>query len=143
MNISQLSEFITNHPWLILAAVALTAMLIGGEIKRRLSGVRDVAPGAATRLLNHENAIMIDMRSDRDFRDGHIVNAVHAPADNSDMSARLEKYRDRPLIVYCRSGQRSMPVCSKLRKQGFEKVYNLKGGVLGWQQADLPISKGK
>ncbi len=143
MNISQLSEFITNHPWLILAAVALTAMLIGGELKRRLSGVRDVAPGEATRLLNHENAIMIDMRSDRDFRDGHIVNAVHAPAENSDMSARLEKYRDRPLIVYCRSGQRSMPVCSKLRKQGFEKVYNLKGGVLGWQQADLPISKGK
>ena len=143
MNISQLSEFITNHPWLILAAVALTAMLIGGELKRRLSGVRDVAPGEATRLLNHENAIMIDMRSDRDFRDGHIVNAVHAPADNGDMSARLEKYRDRPLIVYCRSGQRSMPVCSKLRKQGFEKVYNLKGGVLGWQQADLPISKGK
>ena len=47
MNISQLSEFITNHPWLILAAVALTAMLIGGEIKRRLSGVRDVAPGEA------------------------------------------------------------------------------------------------
>ena len=143
MNISQLSEFITNHPWLILAAVALTAMLIGGELKRRLSGVRDVAPGEATRLLNHENAIMIDMRSDRDFRDGHIVNAVHAPAENSDMSARLDKYRDRPLIVYCRSGQRSMPVCSKLRKQGFEKVYNLKGGVLGWQQADLPISKGK
>ena len=143
MNTSQLSEFITNHPWLILAAVALTAMLIGGELKRRLSGVRDVVPGEATRLLNHENAIMIDMRSDRDFRDGHIVNAVHAPADNSDISARLDKYRDRPLIVYCRSGQRSMPVCSKLRKQGFEKVYNLKGGVLGWQQADLPISKGK
>ena len=143
MNISQLSEFITNHPWLILAAVALTAMLIGGELKRRLSGVRDVAPGEATRLLNHENAIMVDMRSDRDFRDGHIVNAVHAPAENSDMSAQLDKYRDRPLIVYCRSGQRSMPVCSKLRKQGFEKVYNLKGGVLGWQQADLPVSKGK
>jgi rhodanese-related sulfurtransferase len=143
MNISQLSEFTTNHPWLILAAVALTAMLIGGELKRRLSGVRDVAPGEATRLLNHENAIMVDMRSDRDFRDGHIVNAVHVPAENSDMYARLDKYRDRPLIVYCRSGQRSLPVCSKLRKQGFEKVYNLKGGVLGWQQADLPISKGK
>jgi rhodanese-related sulfurtransferase len=143
MNISQLSEFITNHPWLILAAVALTAMLIGGELKRRLSGVRDVAPGEATRLLNHENAIMVDMRSDRDYRDGHIVNAVHVPAENSDMSARLDKYRDRPLIVYCRSGQRSLPVCSKLRKQGFEKVYNLKGGVLGWQQADRPVSKGK
>ena len=143
MNISQLTEFITNHPFLIMAAVALLAMLVGGEIKRRLSGVRDVGPGEATRLLNHENAIMVDMRSDRDYRDGHIVNALHVPAENNDMPARLDKYRDRPLIVYCRSGQRSLPVCGKLRKQGFEQVYNLKGGVLGWQQADLPVSKGK
>jgi rhodanese-related sulfurtransferase len=143
MNISQLSEFITNHPMLILAAVALLAMLVGGELKRRISGVKDVGPGEATRLLNHDNAIMVDMRSDKDFRDGHIVNALHVPADNSDMPARLDKYRDRPVIVYCRSGQRSLPVCSKLRKQGFERVYNLKGGVLGWQQADLPVSKGK
>jgi rhodanese-related sulfurtransferase len=143
MNISQLTEFISNHPFLILAALALLAMLIGGEIRRRLSGVKDVGPGEATRLLNHENAIMVDMRSDRDFRDGHIVNALHVPAENNDMPARLEKYRDRPLIVYCRSGNQSLTVCGKLRKQGFEKVYNLKGGVLGWQQADLPVSKGK
>ena len=143
MNISQLTEFISNHPFLILAALALLAMLIGGEMRRRLSGVKDVGPGEATRLLNHENAIMVDMRSDRDFRDGHIVNALHVPAENNDMPARLEKYRDRPLIVYCRSGNQSLTVCGKLRKQGFEKVYNLKGGVLGWQQADLPVSKGK
>ena len=143
MNISQLTEFISNHPFLILAALALLAMLIGGEIRHRLSGVKDVGPGEATRLLNHENAIMVDMRSDRDFRDGHIVNALHVPAENNDMPARLEKYRDRPLIVYCRSGNQSLTVCGKLRKQGFEKVYNLKGGVLGWQQADLPVSKGK
>lgn len=143
MNISQLTEFVTNHPLLILAAVALLAMLIGGEIRRRLSGVKDVGPGEATRLLNHENAIMVDMRSDRDFRDGHIVNALHVPAENNDMPARLGKYRDRPVIVYCRSGNQSLSACGKLRKQGFEKVYNLKGGVLGWQQADLPVSKGK
>jgi rhodanese-related sulfurtransferase len=143
MNISQITEFISNHPFLILAAVALLAMLIGGELRRRLSGVRDVGPGEATRLLNHENAIMVDMRSDRDFRDGHIVNALHVPAENNDMPARLEKYRDRPVIVYCRSGNQSLSACGKLRKQGFEKVYSLKGGVLGWQQADLPVSKGK
>mgnify|MGYP000214025234 CR=1 FL=1 len=86
---------------------------------------------------------MVDMRSDRDFRDGHIVNALHVPAENNDMPARLGKYRDRPVIVYCRSGNQSLSACGKLRKQGFEKVYSLKGGVLGWQQADLPVSKGK
>jgi len=143
MDIAQLTEFIGNHPLLVLAAFALLAMLVGGELKRHLSGVKAVAPAEATRLLNHENAIMIDMRSDKDYRDGHIVNALHAPSDNNDISAQLNKYRDRPLILYCRSGQQSVPVCGQLRKQGFEQVYNLKGGVLGWQQADLPISTGK
>ena len=138
MDISQLTEFIGNHPLLFLALFAILAMLIGGEIRQRVSGIAEVAPGEATRLLNHDNAIMIDMRNDKDYRAGHIVNSLHAPDSKS---IKLEKYRDRPLIVYCRSGNRSAAYCSNLRKQGFENVYNLKGGVLAWERAELPLSK--
>lgn len=142
MDSSQLIEFITNHPLLVLALIAILAMLIGGEIRQRLSGVSEVGPVEATRMLNHDNAVMIDMREDKEYREGHIINAIHAPASkqNND-TGKLEKYRDRPLIVYCRSGQRSIAVCSKLRKQGFESVYNLKGGVLAWQKAELPVNR--
>ncbi|NNJ94162.1 MAG: rhodanese-like domain-containing protein [Halobacteria archaeon] len=138
MDISQLTEFVGNHPLLFLALFAILAMLIGGELRNAFSGISQVGPGEATRLLNHDNAIMIDMRNDKEYRDGHIVNSLHAPDIKT---AKLEKYRDRPVIVYCRSGNQSAQYCSKLRKQGFESVYNLKGGVLAWERAELPLTK--
>ena len=141
MDFNQLSEFITNHPLLFMALLAILAMLVGGELRDRLSKIKQVAPGEATRLLNHEDAVMVDMRTDKDFRDGHIVNAVHAPADSA--ASKLQKYRDRPLIIYCNSGQQSSKLGGKLVKQGYENVNNLKGGILAWKQADLPLSKGK
>ena len=142
MESSQLVEFISNHPLLVMALVAILVMLIGGELRQRLSGVSEVGPVEATRMLNHDNAVMIDMREDKEYREGHIVNAIHLPASKQDnYTGKLEKYRQQPLIVYCRSGQRSTTVCRKLRKQGFEAVYNLKGGVLAWQKAELPLER--
>lgn len=143
MDFNQLSEFVTNHLLLVMAFVILLAMLLGGELRRRISGVQSVTPVEATRLLNHDNAIMIDMRSDKEYRDGHIVNAVHMPVKDQVIGSHLDKYRDRPLIVYCNSGSQSTQLCGKLRKQGFEPVYNLKGGVLAWQRSELPLTRGK
>ena len=141
MDINQLTEFTGNHMLLVLALFAIIAMLLGGEIQARISGIKAVAPGEATRMINHDNAIMIDMRDDKDYREGHIVNAIHAPASSGNDIGKLEKYRDKPLIVYCQRGQRSTAYCSKLKKQGFGSVYNLKGGLLAWQKAELPLSK--
>jgi rhodanese-related sulfurtransferase len=139
MDINQLIEFSSNHALLVLAFFALLAMLVGSEIRLRLSGVKDIEPAAATRMLNSQNAVLVDMRADKDYQAGHIVNAVHLTAQDN-LSA-LEKYRDRPVIVYCNSGQKSIALCSKLRKQNFESVYNLKGGILAWQKADLPLTR--
>lgn len=143
MDYHQLSEFFTNHLLLVMAFFAILAMLIGNELRRIFSSVKEVAPGEATRLLNHDNAIMVDMRSDKEYRDGHVVNAIHAPPDTQDALGRLEKYRDRPLILYCRSGQQSARLSGQLSKQGFDSVYHLKGGLQAWEQANLPLSKGK
>ena len=141
MDINQLTEFAGNNTLLVLALLAIIAMLVGGEIQARISGINAVAPGEATRMINHDNAIMIDMREDKDYREGHIVNAVHAPAGSGNDTGKLEKYRDKPVIVYCQRGQRSTAYCSKLKKQGFGSVYNLKGGLLAWQKETLPLSK--
>jgi rhodanese-related sulfurtransferase len=141
MDIQQLIEFAGNHTLLVLALFAILVMLAGSEIQQRLSKVKAVSPAEATRLLNHENAIMIDMRSDKDYRDGHIVNAVQMPDGKGDVPAALNKHRERPVIVYCQRGQQSTAVCNRLSKQGFESVYNLQGGVLAWQKAELPLTK--
>lgn len=142
MDISQLTEFVTNHTLLVMAFVAILVMLVSGEIRQRVSGIKEIGPADATRMLNHDNAIMVDMRDSKDYHEGHIVNALHVPASDEDSTGKLDKYRKRPLIVYCQRGQRSTALCNKLSKQGFESVYNLKGGVLGWQKAELPLSRG-
>ena len=141
MDTQQLIEFAGNHRLLVLALLAIIVMLIASEIQQRLSRVKQVSPAEATRLLNHENAIMIDMRTDKDYRDGHIANALNVPTGNADIPATLNKYRERAVVVYCQRGQRSIAFCNKLSKQGFESVYNLKGGVLAWQKAELPLTK--
>jgi rhodanese-related sulfurtransferase len=141
MDINQLTEFAGNHTLLVLALLGIIVMLIGGEIQSRFSGVKAVAPGEATRMINHDNAIMIDMREDKDYRAGHIVNAIHMPASPDNDSGKIEKYRDKPVIVYCQRGQHSNAYCGKLKKQGFESVYNLKGGLLAWQKEALPLTK--
>ena len=143
MDIHQLSEFAVNHLLLVSAFVVILAMLAGVELRHRFGKVRDITPGEATRLINHENAILVDMRNDKDYRDGHIVNAFHVPADKNESVGKLDKYRDRPLIVCCRSGNQSLRLCTELSKKGFASVYNLKGGLHAWQQAGLPLSKGR
>jgi rhodanese-related sulfurtransferase len=143
MDLHQLNEFAVNHVLLVSAFVVILAMLVGTELRQRFGKVRDIAPGEATRLINHENAVIVDMRNDKDYRDGHIVNAVQVPADKNAAAGKLEKYRDRPLIVCCRSGNQSLRLCNELSKKGFASVYNLKGGLHAWQQAGLPLSKGR
>jgi|AP12_2_1047962.scaffolds.fasta_scaffold172786_2 rhodanese-related sulfurtransferase len=140
MNINQLIEFGSRHSMLVAALLAILAMLAADTIRRRLSGIRDIEPRQATRLLNTEHAVMIDMRSEKEFRGSHIINAIHL--DNlQDPAAGLQKYRDKPLIVYCNSGNSSLGVCGKLHRQGFENVYNLKGGIQAWQKSELPVSR--
>lgn len=140
MNLDQIIEFSTNHSMLVAALAAILLMLAFDVFRHTLSGVSEVGPGQATRLLNTENAVLVDIRSAKEFRGSHIAHAVHI--ENTENAAdKLGKFRDKPLIVYCNSGNRSIGTCGKLRKQGFERVYNLKGGLLAWQKAELPVAK--
>jgi rhodanese-related sulfurtransferase len=53
----------------------------------------------------------------------------------------LDKFKQRPVVVICRSGNRAASACAVLKKNGFAEAFALKGGVLGWQQANMPIEK--
>jgi rhodanese-related sulfurtransferase len=123
--------------------VGILLLLVLSELQHRLGRTRELSPAEATRMLNHDNAVLIDMRSDKDYREGHIVNAINAPLVDGKPPETLGKYRDRPVIVYCQRGQRSTGYCGQLGKQGFESVYNLQGGLNNWQKADLPLTKSK
>jgi rhodanese-related sulfurtransferase len=135
-------EFLSNHFLLSGAWLVAGGMLIYSFIGARLRGFNSVNPAMATQLINRENAVILDVREDNEYRDGHIVNSVHIPASYlSDRVKELEKYKDKPIIVGCRSGQRSSQACATLKKQGFDAVYNLSGGIMAWKNDNLPLTK--
>jgi rhodanese-related sulfurtransferase len=137
-----LVDFIINHPFLWAAFFVLSFLIIQHEIKQRRYGVRQAGPQMATQLMNHEDAVFVDVREDKELGDGIIANAVHIPLSQlQNRIAELDKYKGRPVVAYCRSGNRSFSAGSKLRKAGFESVYNLTGGILAWQNANLPTTR--
>ncbi|MEM7254978.1 MAG: rhodanese-like domain-containing protein [Pseudomonadota bacterium] len=136
----QLPEFLLNHPVLTMAFFAILGALIWTSIQS--GGGSTLTPLDATRLINHEDAVVIDVRGDNDYKQGHIVNSVHMPYEQlSRQTKKLERYKDRPLIMTCKNGQQGGAASRLLRKQGFQNVYHLSGGITAWEGASLPLSK--
>lgn len=139
---AQFSEFFANHTILVFAFAAILGLLVWSFISGGGPGLSKVSPTDAIRLVNSEDALILDVRGEGEFNEGHVLNATNAPISTFDERAgKLEKYRQKPIIVMCRTGQTSPKACNTLRKQGFEKVYNLSGGLLAWEGANLPLSK--
>ena len=137
----QLVEFAGNHTLLVASFLAVLAALLW-HLATDPGGRNAVDPAAATAMINHEEAVVLDVRSMAEFKDGHIVNAVNIPLNSLGTNLKqLEKYRSRPIVAVCRSGSRSGSACSLLRKHGFENVKNLRGGMLAWQSANLPVKR--
>ncbi|MCB1798611.1 MAG: rhodanese-like domain-containing protein [Gammaproteobacteria bacterium] len=137
----QLLEFAGNHTVLV-AGFLLVLTALAWNIITDPGGKNAVDPLAATALINHEEAVVLDVRSMAEFKDGHIVNAVNIPLNGLGNNVKqLEKHRSRPIVTVCRSGSRSGAACSLLRKHGFENVKNLRGGMMAWESANLPVKR--
>ncbi len=142
MNFARILEFSGNHPVLMLAFVGTLALLLFLELSRHFGRMKSVGPVKAIQLNNREDAVFLDIRDDGEYRKGHIPNTLHIPLKElTERVSELEKYRGRPIIACCRSGNRSAAAGSILAKQGFESVYNLDGGINAWQSANLPVNK--
>lgn len=139
---SQLIEFLGNHLLMFAALMIVATMIIKLELENRLSKVNQVTPAQAVRLMDDEKLVVVDTREPQEFDSGYIKGAVHIPM--SQMKKRmgeLEKYKSRPVLIYCRSGSRSNHTGKLLSKAGFENVQNLAGGIMAWSSANLPTTK--
>lgn len=139
---NQFVEFAGNHPQLFVALGVVLAMLAFSYIRTATQGFSAVGPLEATQLINHEDALVLDIREAAELREGSILGSLHIPLGQLGTSMnQLERYREQPIIASCRSGSRSAVACSTLVKNGYTRVYNLRGGVLAWQNAGLPLSR--
>lgn len=134
-------EFI-NQNILLVSLVAVSGLSLLWPMVMRPSG-NSVGPAEATQLINREDAHILDVREAAEYAAGHLPEAKNIPG--SALAGRigeLDKFKDKPIIVCCASGMRSNKACGDLKKLGFEKLYNLSGGVDAWVGAGYPIKKG-
>jgi rhodanese-related sulfurtransferase len=136
-------QFIQDNLMLVGLAAVTGAMLLWSFVGGKLSGVNGVDTLEATRLIN-QDALVLDVREDKEFDTGHIPKARHIPLGKlKERIAELEKFKTKAIVVNCRSGQRSAQACGILKKQGYENVVNLSGGIMAWESANLPMEKAK
>ena len=135
-------HFVVSNPLPFIALVFNIAMIVWVEYSRLISGVKHLSPGQVVQLMNSDDAIVLDVRDDAEVRDGIIGKPKHIPVSMlAKRITELDKHRGKTVIAYCRSGSRSSQACRILRKAGFEKVVNLRGGILAWREANLPVRK--
>jgi len=135
------SEFVEEQMLLFIALVVVVMMLVYSYIGDKLSGFKSVNVAEATRLYNDE-AFVLDVRSDKEYKDGFIGEAVNVPVgDVATQQTKLPKDKETPILVYCLSGGRSSRAAITLVKQGYTQVNNLTGGITAWKAAGMPLNK--
>ncbi len=99
------------------------------------------APELAQRLDDQPEGIrVIDVREMNEFTTGSMPGAEAMPM--ASIPVRMDELQqDKELIIICRSGARSAQVCMFLQQQGFENVFNLRGGLMSWARLGLPIEQ--
>lgn len=99
-----------------------------------------ISPEQAVALINHENGVVVDVRTPTEFGTGHILDAINIDSTEPDLKfKKLNKYTSKPVIVVCASGKRSSACLARIREQGLSRVYTLAGGITAWKDVGLPL----
>ncbi|NUS61418.1 MAG: rhodanese-like domain-containing protein [Lysobacter sp.] len=144
MNFQELLDFSSRNLMLSAILGIVTVALIYTEVARLFRPFKALRPAALTALINRENALVVDFSATNDFEKGHIPGSKNVVFSQFDPDNKvLANAKSLPVVAVCRNGQASEGAAKRLKAAGFEQVYWLDGGIAAWQQAELPLAKGR
>ena len=104
-----------------------------------------VSIDTATAMLEkvkNQDLVLIDVRSPEEYAEGHIPGAINMPHDQIEQYvSQLDDIRDKPILIYCRSGRRAKLALEDLKARSFADVSHLEGDMMGWNGAGLPVAR--
>ncbi len=136
-------EFFVDPGNLLLIVVAIGSglMLAWPMIQRSRAGSA-LSPTETVQMMNHQHAVLVDIRDADAYNAGHIPQARHIPvADFDKKAASLPK--NKPVILVCDLGRSAVGAAKKLRELGLTEVTTLDGGMRAWSAAGLPVTGNK
>lgn len=134
-------NFLQTHWQLTATLIAVLALLFIVELIKLKRGANRINPVAATDLINHKNAVIVDTRGAEAFASGHIIGSVSLPvAELLSKNKKIEKLKSQPIVLVCNADHEAQKIATSLQQQGFA-IYILGGGIRAWREADLPLVK--
>lgn len=103
----------------------------------KANGFENINTDQFKKLMEKDDAIIIDVRSSGEVEDGMIEGAININVMSGDFDDKItEIEKGKTYLVYCRSGNRSGLACAKMAEMGYSNLYNLAGGVQAWSVAE-------
>lgn len=119
---------------------AVLSALLGLHQTAMAESLATLSPTEAATLHAEQKAVIIDVREDNEWQAQHIAGAIHIPLGQLEQRlAELKPYQHSQIITHCRSGKRSAQAASVLQAAGFDKVYNMAGGLIAWEKQGLKV----
>ncbi len=132
--------FLIAHWPLTVAFIVTLVTLVFFEFKDRQSGAQRIDCTELTRLINHEKAMVIDIRKNEEYQKGHILGSLNITSDTfKEKISELQKAKNRPIILVDHNGNGLHSMLKLLRQEGFSANY-LAGGISAWRQDGLPLT---
>lgn len=104
------------------------------------ANVKTIEPQTVLQLINNKQApLILDVRTAQEFAQGHIQGAINISYDLLPKSHELDAYKEKEIIIYCRSGRRAQVASKILQKKGFKQLSDLNGSLIAWQQLHYPL----
>lgn len=128
-----------------LIAVLTSGLLLaaGQAADTSAPKAKHVDAAGASKLIETNNAVVVlDIRTEEEFKDGHIPRAVNIDYLDKTFGEKIDKLdKSKPYLVHCASGGRSTKSLEKFQAKGFTNIYHLDGGFNAWQSSNKPVTK--
>lgn len=133
-------EFALNHYLLSAALLVVTYLLIQEFLDTAFKKFKPLSPLLAVAQMNNEESIILDVREAHEFIKGHIDGAINIPLGKiNERLNQIAEYKNKPIIVVCQNGARSIPACKNLYKAGYQQLFSITGGMISWEENKLPV----
>ena len=128
--------------WYLFALLTVIMLLLAFDPgTRTVGGANKVSATQLPMLQHRQSAVIVDVRNKEEYATGHIAESIHLPVDDLENSLKkLNKYKSKPVVLVCQSGTRAGKASAILKKNDFENLYVLDGGIAAWTKENMPLT---
>ncbi len=108
----------------------------------RAASYREVSASMAAELIKNEKPVILDVRTSNEYKQGHLHQSILIPVQVLQSRYKeLEMYKDREILIYCATGNRSTVAAKILIDLGFKRIVNMRGGIYNWSRQNYPVAR--